>query len=172
MLNAPTVKVEPSGNEDAMQGNPKIISMLNALLAGELSSMDLYLLQGRMLENWGYKKLQDRLVHESNDEREHADALIQRILFLEGQPDLATRHSLSAGSSPKEMLENDVKYEHDVARALNEGIALCDAENDGGTRALLEKLLVDTESDHIFWLESQLRLMNALGTERYLAEQL
>lgn len=155
-----------------MQGNPKVISMLNALLAGELSSMDLYLLQGRMLENWGYKKLQERLIHESNDERGHSDALIARILFLDGKPDITARLPLIAGSSPKEMFENDLQYERDVARALNAGIALCDAEGDGGTRALLEKLLVDTESDHIFWLESQLRLMDALGVERYLAEQL
>ena len=155
-----------------MQGKAAIIDKLNALLAGELSSMDLYLLQGRMFEDWGYKKLQERLVHESSDERGHADALIQRILFLGGEPNIMGRIQIRVGSKPEEMLANDLKYELDVAKALNEGIALCVAEGDNGTRALLEKLLVDTESDHVFWLESQLNLIQELGKERYLAEQM
>ncbi len=155
-----------------MQGKAAIIDKLNALLAGELSSMDLYLLQGRMFEDWGYKKLQERLVHESSDERGHADALIQRILFLGGEPNIMGRIQIRVGSKPEEMLANDLKYELDVAKALNEGIALCVAEGDNGTRALLEKLLVDTESDHVFWLESQLNLIQDLGIERYLAEQM
>ncbi len=89
-----------------MKGKPNVISMLNTRLAAELSAMDLYLLQGRILENWGYRKLQERFVHESSDERGHADRLIQRILFLDGEPDLAPRLKLSAGKNPKEMLEN------------------------------------------------------------------
>jgi bacterioferritin len=155
-----------------MQGKPIIIDKLNALLAHELSSMDLYLLQGRMFEDWGYRKLQEQMVHESSDEREHADALIQRILFLEGEPDVTTRIPLPVGKTPKEMLENDLKYELDVAKALNEAIQLCVAEGDNASRALVEKLLVDTESDHIFWLEAQLKLIADVGVERYLAEQL
>ena len=155
-----------------MKGKSVIIDKLNALLAGELSAMDLYLLQGRMFEDWGYKKLQERLVHESSDERGHADALIQRILFLEGEPNLAARIKVTVGKTPREILENDLKYELDVAKALNEGIALCVAEGDNGTRALLEQLLKDTESDHIFWLQSQLRLMDEVGVQPYLAEQM
>ena len=155
-----------------MKGKSIIIDKLNALLAGELSSMDLYLLQGRMFEDWGYKKLQERLVHESSDEREHADALIQRILFLEGEPNLAARIKIDVGKSPREMLDNDLKYELDVAKALNDAISLCATEGDNGTRALLEQLLKDTESDHIFWLQTQLRLMDEVGIQQYLAEQM
>ena len=155
-----------------MKGKSVVIDKLNELLAGELSSMDLYLLQGRMFEDWGYTKLQERLIHESSDERGHADALIQRILFLEGEPNLAARIKISVGKTPREMLENDLKYELDMAKVLNEGIALCVAEGDNGTRVLLDQLLKDTESDHIFWLQTQLRLMDEVGTQQYLAEQM
>lgn len=155
-----------------MKSKPTIVSMLNARLAAELSAMDLYLLQGRMLENWGYNKLKERFVHESGDERGHADKLIQRILFLDGEPDLATRLKLSAGKTPKEMLQNALEYEYEVAQALNEGIKLSEAEGDNGTRHLLQELLKDTEDDHIFWLESQLKLIATLGSDKYLAQQL
>ena len=155
-----------------MQGKKVIIDALNELLAGELSAMDLYLLQGRMCRDWGYSKLGERLVHESSDEREHADALIQRILFLDGEPDLSKRLKMSVGKNPKEMLENDLNYELDVARNLNRVIQLCVGEGDGGTRALLERLLRDTEGDHVFWLESQLSVIQEVGKERYLAEQM
>ncbi len=155
-----------------MQGNPAIIKTLNSILADELSSMDLYLLQGRMCDDWGYGKLRDRLVHESSDERDHADAIIQRILFLEGEPDVLARVPLAVGKTPREILENDLKYEIEIARKLNAGIAQCVAEGDNTTRALLERLLVDTESDHIFWLESQLTLINDVGIQQYLAEQM
>ena len=155
-----------------MKGHPGVIAKLNELLAGELSSMDTYLLQGRMLADWGYGKLADRLVHESEDERKHADALIQRILFLEGEPDITARTPMAPGKSPKEILENDLRYELAVAKALNEAMLLCMKEGDNATRALLEGLLSETESDHIFWLEQQLHLMGQLGVEQYLAEQL
>ncbi len=155
-----------------MQGKKEIIEALNELLAGELSAMDLYLLQGRMCRDWGYSKLEERLVHESADERGHADALIERILFLEGEPDLASRLKLSVGKNPQEMLENDLAYELDVASNLNRCIQLCVREGDGGSRALLERLLQDTEDDHIFWLESQLSVIEEIGKPRYLAEQM
>jgi bacterioferritin len=155
-----------------MKSKPVILSMLNARLAAELSAMDLYLLQGRMLENWGYRKLHERFVHESSDERGHADRIIQRILFLDGSPDLAPRLKLQTGNNPKDMLENALEYELDVAKALNEGIKVSESEGDNGTRHLLEQLLKDTEEDHIFWLESQLKLIGTLGLEKYLAQQL
>lgn|SRR5690606_21501561 len=155
-----------------MQGSQAVIAQLNALLAGELSAMDLYLLQGRMLGDWGYSKLQERLVHESSDEREHADHLIQRILFLDGKPDVTARVPVQVGDSPKQMLENDLKYELEVAKALNAAMAVCVAEGDNASRELLERLLKDTEQDHILWLQTQLRLMNELGVELYLSEQI
>jgi bacterioferritin len=155
-----------------MKGKPNVVAKLNELLAGELSSMDTYLLQGRTLGDWGYKKLSERLVHESEDERKHADALIQRILFLDGDPNVMGRIPMVAGKTPKEMLENDLRYELDVAKALNEAMRLCVNEGDNASRALLEGLLTETESDHIFWLEQQLGLIAAVGLEQYLAEQL
>lgn len=155
-----------------MKISDAVINKLNALLAGELSSMDLYLVQGRILGDWGFSKLQERLVHESADERGHADLLIQRILFLEGEPNMSARTPASVGKTPLEMLQNDLKYEIEISVALNEGIALCVAEKDNGTRELLEQLLVDTESDHIFWLQCQLKLIDSVGIQRYLSEQM
>lgn len=155
-----------------MKGNPSVVAMLNERLAAELSSMDLYLLQGRMLQDWGYHKLSERLIHESADEREHADLLIQRILFLGGVPDMSKRLSLALGANPQEMFQGDLQYEYDVATGLNQGIALCERVADGGTRQLLQRLLKDTEDDHIYWLETQLKLIGAIGVQGYLAEQL
>lgn len=155
-----------------MKGKPTVIDKLNQLLAGELSAMDTYLLQGRALGDWGYSKLSQRLVHESEDERKHADLLIQRILFLEGEPNILGRVPMTPGKSPREMLENDLGYELDVAKALNEAMLVCISEGDNGSRALLEGLLIDTESDHIFWLQQQVGLIQQLGEQRYLAEQL
>lgn len=155
-----------------MKGKPAVVAKLNELLAGELSAMDTYLLQGRALGDWGYRKLSERLVHESEDERGHADALIQRILFLEGEPNVTSRVSIAPGKAPQEMLENDLQYELAVAKALNEAMQLCMKEGDNGSRALLERLLSDTESDHIFWLEQQVGLIQQLGLQQYLAEQL
>lgn len=155
-----------------MKGNSAVVDMLNVRLAAELSSMDLYLLQGRMLQDWGYNKLAERLVHESGDERQHADLLIQRILFLGGTPDVFKRLPLQVGGSPKEMLVNDLEYELEIATALNQGIELCDQSRDNGTRQVLVELLKETEDDHIFWLESQLHLIDSLGLQVYLAQQL
>lgn len=155
-----------------MQGKQNIIDLLKVQLTLELTSMDVYLLQGRMLEDWGYHKLKERLVHESGDEREHADRLIQRILFLQGVPDVLARKPLAIGGNVEEMLRYDLKYEYEVAQALNQAMAVCVAEGDNASRALLEELLKDTEDDHIRWLESQLFLIEQLGIQNYLTEQL
>lgn len=155
-----------------MKGSQAVVDMLCSQLALELTSMDVYLQQGRMLEDMGYNKLKERLVHESEDERQHADRLIQRILFLEGEPDVLARGAAKMGKTPQEMLSNDLQHEYAVAKALNEGIALCVKEGDNASRALLEELLKDTEEDHINWLESQLFLIKDVGLEMYLSEQL
>lgn len=155
-----------------MQGTATVIEVLNRQLILELTSMDVYLQQGRMLEDWGYQKLKERLVHESGDERQHADRLIQRILFLEGEPQVLARKEVAIGASPQAMLENDLRYEYEVAKKLNEGIAVCVAASDNASRALLEDLLKETENDHIFWLEAQLFLIDSLGVQNYLAQQL
>ena len=155
-----------------MKGSKKVIRSLNTLLTTELTAIDQYLVQSRMLENWGYHKLYERISHESDDERGHATRLIERILFLDGQPDVGARAKLTIGANPKEMLENDLTLELAVAASLNEAIALCRDEADNGTRELLEELLHDTERDHIFWFESQLKLIDDVGLKNYLAEMI
>lgn len=155
-----------------MQGNQEIITHLNTILTHELSAIDQYLVQAYMLEDWGYKKLHERIAHETDDERQHVGKLIQRILFLDGVPDVASRVALRIGSNPREMIESDLELEVTVARLLNEAMALCRDKGDNGTRAMLESLLIDTESDHSLWFETQLRLMKDLGQEAYLAEQM
>ena len=155
-----------------MQGDKDVIKCLNALLANELTAIDQYLVQSRMLNDWGYTKLYERIAHESDDERGHVDKLIRRILFLDGQPDVAARAKLKIGSNPKEMLENDLEFELQVAQGLNEAIALCRNKGDNGTRTMLKELLSDTEQDHILWFEQQVGLMEQAGVENYLAEMI
>jgi bacterioferritin len=155
-----------------MKGNREIIDCLNALLANELSAVDQYLVQAHMLQDWGFTKLHERIGHETDDERGHVARLVKRILFLEGQPDVGSRTELRIGSAPREMLANDLEFEVDVARTLNDAIALCRKKGDNGTREMLEELLHDTEDDHIFWLQQQLALIEKLGLKRYLQEQL
>ena len=155
-----------------MKGNKDVIAALNALLTHELTAVDQYFVQGRMLENWGFMRLHARISHEADDERMHADKLVKRILFLEGQPDVASRAKLRIGSNPKEILESGLAYELEVAQALNDAIALCRKKADNGTRELLEELLNDTEMDHILWFRQQLELIEKVGLKKYLAEQL
>lgn len=155
-----------------MKGSNEIINCLNVLLAHELTAIDQYVVQARMFEDWGLTKLYERIGHEADDERGHVGRLVQRILFLEGQPDVASRAKLRIGGDPKEMLVNDLEYELEVAQALNEAIILCRDKRDNGTREMLEELLRDTEDDHIFWLQQQLSLIEKIGLKKYLAEQL
>ena len=155
-----------------MKGSKEVVKCLNALLTNELTAIDQYLVQSRMLENWGYGKLHERISHESDDERGHAAKLIERILFLDGEPDVAARAKLRIGSDPKQMLENDLDFELEVARSLNDAIALCRDEGDNGTREMLEELLNDTERDHVFWFESQLKLIDEVGLKNYLTEMI
>jgi bacterioferritin len=155
-----------------MKGHPEILARLNELFVYDLGAMELYLIQARLLQDWGYVRLHERIRHEADDEREHVEALIERIVFLGGVPDLSKRPLLTVGGSPKEMLEADLALELGVAKNLNEAIAICHREKDDGTRLVLEKLLHDTEMDHINWLETQLRLIQQLGIEAYLAEQI
>lgn len=155
-----------------MHGKQAVVDALNHILAHELSAMDVYLQQGRMCGDWGYTKLEERLVHESGDERTHADRLIQRILFLDGEPNVLARVELAIGRNVEEMLSGDLSYELTVAKKLNEAMQLCVDQGDNASRALLEDLLKETESDHIHWLESQLFLINDVGRALYLAQQI
>lgn len=155
-----------------MRGDTDVIDQLNALLCKELSAVDQYLVQAYMLEDWGYERLHQQLAHEADDERIHVRMLVQRILLLEGQPNVSARSPLKVGSDPKEMLQLDLTYELEVAALLNGAIALCRDRGDNGTRAMLEGILKDTEEDHIFWLQAQLHAIDQIGLQTYLAEQL
>jgi len=155
-----------------MKGNKKVLAQLQRLLANELTAIDQYFIHSRMYEDWGLSKLYERLSHETEEEKQHADALIRRMLFLEATPDLSQREGLKVGANVREMLENDLKLEYSVATALKEAIACCEGERDFQTRAILEQLLADTEEDHAYWLEQQLGLIEKLGMKNYLQSQI
>jgi bacterioferritin len=151
-----------------MQGSQKVIHELNVLLTGELSASDQYFIHSRMYENWGFRKLYERLEHEREEELEHASRLIRRILFLGGVPSVAAREPLHIGATVPDMIRNDLDYELRVVKDLRKAIALCEAEQDYDSRRLLVDLLKDTEEDHTHWLEVQQNLIARIGLENYL----
>jgi bacterioferritin len=155
-----------------MKGNAKIVTLLNRLLAGELTAVDQYFVHSEMYANWGLSRLHERVRHEMDDEREHCRKLIARILFLEGTPNLAARAKLTIGADVPRMLENDLALELGVVKAIRSAIAECEKAQDYVTREMLETLLVDTEEDHTHWLEQQLGLIRLVGLPNYLQSQM
>ncbi|WP_409523117.1 bacterioferritin [Nitrincola sp. MINF-07-Sa-05] len=155
-----------------MKGNTQIIAALNKLLANELAAMDQYFIHSRMYQDWGLNKLYERIDHEFDDEKGHAAKLIERILFLEGTPDMSTRDAINVGKDVPAMLQSDLDVEYKVASMLRDVIALCEKEQDYVTREMLETLLDDTEVDHAYWLEKQLGLIKLLGLQNYLQSQI
>jgi len=155
-----------------MKGNQNVIDTLNTLLTGELSAADQYFVHSRMYQDWGLQKLFERLEHESKEELEHAAKLVERILFLEGQPDVAARAPLRIGKDVPGMLKSDLALELEVVTALKDAIALCESSKDYQTREILEELLKDTEEDHTYWLEKQLGLIDKIGLQNYLQSQM
>jgi bacterioferritin len=155
-----------------MKGNQKVIDAMNGLLAAELAAMDQYFVHAQMYADWGLTKLHERLAHEFEDEKGHATALIDRMLFLEGTPDLSNREALKVGKDVAEMLKNDLALEYAVTGSLKDAIKLCEKERDYHTREILEKLLEDTEMDHAYWLEQQLGLIDKMGLENYIQSQM
>jgi bacterioferritin len=155
-----------------MQGKKVIISQLNALLAYELAAMDQYFIHSQMYQDWGLNKLYERISHEFDDEKGHATKLIERMLFLEGTPNMVDRDGLIIGTDVPTMLESDLRVEYAVAQALKDTISLCESEQDYVTRDMLLVLLDDTEMDHAYWLEQQLGLIKRLGLSNYLQSQM
>ncbi len=155
-----------------MQGKQAIIDALNVLLANELSAMDQYFIHSRMYLDWGLHKLYERIDHEVTDEKAHASAIIERILFLEGTPDMSKRDALHIGADVPSMLQNDLNVEYSVGKLLKQTMALCEQEQDYVTRSMLQKLLDDTENDHAHWLEQQLRQIKLFGLPNYLQSQI
>ncbi len=155
-----------------MKGDKKIIDILNDLLAGELTAVDQYLIHGEMYADMGLNELAEKSIHESDHERQHARALIQRILFLEGKPDLSKREALKIGKNVPDMLKADLDVEYKVDGDLKKAIAACEKAQDYVSRDMLAVQLEDTEVDHAYFLEKQLRLIELVGLPNYLQSQM
>jgi bacterioferritin len=155
-----------------MKGKDKVIEVLNDLLAGELTAIDQYFIHSRMYEDMGLSKLFERLDHEREEETDHADQMIKRLLFLEGVPQMSKRETLNVGTTVPEMLKNDLELEYSVINNLKAAIAICERESDYETRAMLVKQLEDSEEDHAYWLEKQLGLIDRVGLQNYLQSQM
>jgi bacterioferritin len=154
-----------------MKGSKKVIEALNDVLGGELVGINQYFLHSKMCENWGFERLAEHDYKESVGEMKHASDLTERILFLEGVPNLQKLGKLSIGESVPEQLKNDLALEREAVLKLNKAIALCVAEADNTSRDLLEDML-ESEEEHVDWLETQLGLIATLGEKQYLAEQM
>ena len=154
-----------------MRGDIKTIEYLNKVLTNELTAINQYFLHAKMFKNWGLKELAEHEYKESIDEMKHADRLIERILFLDGLPNLQKLDKIMIGESPREALSCDLKLEELALPDLQVGIRHCEAIGDFGTRALFQAIL-DSEEEHIDWLETQLALIGRLGEGPYLQTKL
>jgi bacterioferritin len=154
-----------------MQGDAAIIELLNDVLTAELTAINQYFIDAKMFDNWGYERLGKRFRDESVDEMKDADELIERILYLEGTPNLQRLGTVRVGETPSEKLQLALDVERYAIARLNGGIALCTERSDNGTRDLLEDIL-EGEEEHADWLETQLELVRQVGTELYLAQQI
>lgn len=154
-----------------MKGNDSVIDVLNDVLTAELTAINQYFIHAKMCENWGYARLAEYVRHESIDEMKHADEIIDRILFLEGVPNMQRLNPVKVGETVPEQFEVDLQLEYIAIRRLNDGIATCVAASDNATRALLEEILV-SEEEHADWLEGQIELIRQVGEAHYLAQQI
>lgn len=154
-----------------MQGDPAVLELLNDVLTAELTATNQYFLDAKMFDNWGYAELAEHFRSESIGEMQDADKLIDRVLYLDGHPNLQRLGVVRTGETTKEKLSLSLDLEREAIERLNAGIALCVSRSDNGSRALLEEIL-QGEEDHADWLETQLRLLEQVGEPFYLAEQI
>jgi bacterioferritin len=154
-----------------MKGDAKVIEFLNQVLKAELTAINQYFLHAEMCENWGYERLAKLIRKESIEEMVHAEKLMERILYLDGSPNMSDYFKINIGQSVEEQFKNDLQLEYDAVKRLNDGIQLCVAAGDGGSRELAEKILTD-EEHHIDWLEAQLHAIGEMGYQNYLSQQL
>ena len=154
-----------------MKGNDQVLEILNEVLTGELTAINQYFIHAKMCHNWGYERLHKKVRAESIDEMRHAEALIERVLYLDGVPNLQRLWKLAVGQTVKEQLEADLNLERLAIERLNRGVELARGVADNGSRELLERILV-SEEEHADWLEAQLTLIQQVGEPNYLAQQI
>ena len=154
-----------------MKSDPQIIAMLNDVLTAELTAINQYFLHARLCHHWGFDRLYEKIREESIEEMKHADVLIERILYLDGLPNVQRYSKVNVGQNVPEMFELDLAVEYDAVKRFNAGIELSRSGGDNGTREILEKMLRE-EEEHVDWLETQQEAMKQTGVENYLAEQL
>jgi bacterioferritin len=153
-----------------MQGSPKVIDALNAGLTIELTAINQYLVQAKMCKNWGLNRLAAHHYHESIDEMKHAELLIDRIIFLEGAPEIARYDVIRVGTSVEEQLRNALALETKASQTYNGGVRICIEEKDSASREIMEQIIRESE-DSIDWLEAQLDLIQKMGIENYMLSQ-
>lgn len=154
-----------------MQGKPEVIEILNEVLTSELTAVNQYFIHAKMCQDWGFNRLAEYIRHESIDEMRHAETIIERILYLDGVPNLQRLFALRVGENVPEQFHNDLAVEREAVERLARGIKLCNELVDHGTRTIFESILV-AEEEHIDWLETQLSTIESIGLENYLSEQL
>ena len=154
-----------------MRGDPEVVDYLNMLIGGELAARDQYLIHSRMYEDWGLSKIFERIDHESQEEAQHADALIRRVLFLDGTPNM-NRDGIETGTDVVTCLKADLALEYHVRDKLAQGVKLCEEKGDYVTRDMLRQQMNDTEEDHTYWLEKQLGLIELIGLQNYIQSQM
>jgi bacterioferritin len=154
-----------------MLGHPQIIELLNSVLRKELTGINQYFVHAKMCENWGYKVLAKVIHDESVDEMKHADKIIDRILFLDGTPNMSGYDRIMIGANVRQQLGNDLALEMAALQVLTPGVKLCLELGDTGSRELLEHIMID-EEHHVDWIEAQLHKIGELGYENYLAQQI
>jgi bacterioferritin len=154
-----------------MKGNEQVLATLNDLLADELTAINQYMVHSEMCDDWGYGKLHAKIEERAFAEMRHAEMLIERILFLEGQPVVSNLNPIHIGQDVEKQHRNDQQAEYDAIRDYNEGVRLAVEVGDNGTRELLENILTD-EEEHVDWLEAQLDQIEQIGLQHYLVEQI
>ena len=154
-----------------MRGDPEVIEALNDVLTAELTAINQYFIHHKMCENWGYQRLSKKKKEESIDEMKHADSIIERILYFDGIPNMQRLSPIRVGENPIEQHKLDLAVETEAIDRLNRSIALCREKSDNGSRELLESIL-ESEEESADWLEAQLHIVDEIGAECYLAEQI
>jgi bacterioferritin len=154
-----------------MKGNEQVLALLNEVLKAELTAINQYFLHAEMCENWGYKKLSSVTRKESIEEMRHAESLMERILYLDGTPTMNELFPIRVGQNVKDQIQNDLQLEYEAVARLNRGVKTCEDAGDNGSRELVVKILTD-EEHHVDYLEAQLHVIQEIGIENYLAQQI